>query len=116
MWRAFLMALCLTGLTVALVGCGDEKVYDWQRPHDTYLVGSFSDSRQADALRSKLQRSGYAPRIETGIQNGTFMLNVLVDVYTMTPNTLPELEKISGKPPVLRKSSTDTPKVSPKAP
>ena len=69
----------------------------------------------ADALRSKLQRNGYAPRIETGIQNGTFMLNVLVDVYTMTPNTLPELEKIAGKPPVLRKSSTDTPKVSPKA-
>jgi len=106
MRRALILALCLAGLTLALTGCADETVYDWQRPHETYLVGSFSDSQQADALRGKLQRNGYACRIETDIKNGEFMLNVLVDVYTSTPKTFAELESLSGKPPVLRKPKT----------
>lgn len=116
MWRALLLALCLTTLTLTLAGCGDEKVYDWQRPHDTYLVGSFSDAQQADALRSKLQRNGYACRTETTIRNGTFLLNILVDVYTSTPNTLTELEALSGSTPLLRKSSKATPSVETKTP
>lgn len=73
-------------------------------------------SHKADTLRSKLQRNGYACRTETDIKDGVFLLNVLVDVYTTTPNTLTELTTLSGSTPVLRKSSKDTPSVQTKTP
>ena len=116
MWRAFVLALCFSGL-LCLAGCADEKVYDWQRPHDTYLVGSFSDSGKADALKSKLQRNGYACRIETDIKDGKFQLNVLVDVYDTTPDTMTKLESLAGTAPVPRKSTrSSAPATDAKAP
>jgi len=116
MWRAFAMALCLAGLLL-VTGCADEKVYDWQRPHDTYLVGSFTDTGAAEALRSKLQRNGYASRVETDIKNGKFQLNVVVDIYDSTPYTLTKLESITGTPPVPRKvAKSDKAPAAAKAP
>lgn len=115
MWRAFLLALSLAGLLL-LAGCADEKVYDWQRPHDTYLVGSFSDNSQAEALKSKLLRNGYASRVETDIKDGRFLLNVVVDVYDSTPDTMAKLESVTGTPPVPRKTVKTGPAAGAKAP
>ncbi|MGE4538702.1 MAG: SPOR domain-containing protein [Desulfovibrio sp.] len=103
-----LRILVLTALILAstLAGCGDETVYDWQRPHDTYQVGSFSKYQNAEALKNKLQKNGFDCRIETDIKNGQFFLNVLVDVYNKTPDTLTQLERISGVKPYLRGPKT----------
>jgi hypothetical protein len=95
-------ALALIALATLFAGCADETVYDWQRPHDTYLVGSFSRSQNADELKSKLQKNGYSCRIETDLKNGQFYLNVLVDVYDKAPDTAARLEQISGIKPLLR--------------
>jgi hypothetical protein len=99
-------------ITAALLGgCADEKVYDWQRPHDTYLVATFSRNQAAEDLKSKLQKNGFESRIETELKNGQFNLNVLADVYEKSPDTLSRLESISGVKPVLRGSgSGKTPK------
>lgn len=107
MARACILALILLLLPLCLAGCGDETVYDWQRPHDTYQVGSFSQSQAAEALKTKLQRSGYETRIETALKNGEFYLNVLVDVYDSTPDTLSRLETVAGTKPIPRKSTKD---------
>jgi len=96
------LALTLVLLATLLGGCADETVYDWQRPHDTYLVGTFSQGPKAEELKSKLQKNGYESRIETNLKNGQFQLNVLVDVYEKAPDTLSRLEGISGVKPVLR--------------
>ncbi|MHC1713640.1 MAG: SPOR domain-containing protein [Solidesulfovibrio sp.] len=96
------LALALVVLTSLFVGCADETVYDWQRPHDTYQVGAFSKSQSAEDLKSKLQKNGYACRIETELKNGQFYLNVLVDVYDKTPETMARLEQISGVKPMPR--------------
>jgi hypothetical protein len=104
--RAF--ALPLVAMTLALLllgGCADETVYDWQRPHDTYLVGSFVQSTKAETLKAKLQKNGYDTRVETELKNGEFYLNVLVDVYDATPDTLSRLEAVAGSKPVPRKST-----------
>jgi hypothetical protein len=103
--RPFILALAVLTLALCLGGCGDETVYDWQRPHDSYLVGSFSQSQGAEALKSKLQKNGYATRIETELKNGEFYLNVLVDVYDATPDTLSRLEAVAGTKPIPRKST-----------
>ena len=96
------IALALIVLATLLGGCADEKVYDWQRPHDTYLVGTFSQGPKAEDLKAVLQKNGFESRVETDIKNGQFQLNVLVDVYEKAPDTLSRLESISGVKPVLR--------------
>ncbi|EHJ48731.1 Sporulation domain-containing protein [Solidesulfovibrio carbinoliphilus subsp. oakridgensis] len=97
-----LLVLLATLLAVSLGGCAEETVYDWQRPHDTYQVGSFSQYKKAEDLKSTLQKNGFDSRIETDIKNGQFTLNVLVDVYDKGPDTLTRLERISGVTPHLR--------------
>ena len=92
----------LLALASLLGGCGEETVYDWQRPHDTYQVGSFSKAQNADALKVKLGQNGFESRIETELKNGQFVLNVLVDVYDQQPDTLARLERLSGVKPLLR--------------
>ena len=99
--RALFLGLLLA-FACALAGCGDETVYDWQRPHDTYQVGSFSKSDNANALKNKLGQNGFQSRIETEIKNGQFVLNVMVDVYDRQPDTMSRLERIAGVRPVLR--------------
>ena len=89
-------------LLLVLTGCAEEKVYDWQRPHDTYQVGAFSKAANAEALKAALNKNGYDSRVETEIINGVFYLNVLVDVYDNAPDTLARLEKISGTKPISR--------------
>lgn len=108
MARACILALILLLMPLCLAGCGDEKVYDWQRPHDTYQVGSFSQSQAAEALKAKLQKNGYDTRIETALKNGEFYLNVLVDVYDTGPDTLSRLEAVAGSKPVPRKSTKES--------
>lgn len=102
--------MLLTLLAVAgLWGCAEEKVYDWQRPHETYQVGSFSKAQNADALKAKLSQNGFDSRVETDIKNGQFTLNVLVDVYDAQPDTAARLERIAGVKPLLRaKTPTKT--------
>ena len=92
----------LLALASLLGGCGEETVYDWQRPHDTYQVGSFSKAQNADALKVKLGQNGFESRIETEIKNGQFVLNVLVDVYDRQPDTMARLERVAGVKPLLR--------------
>ena len=99
--RALFLLLLLTGACL-LAGCGDETVYDWQRPHDTYQVGSFSKADNANALKAKLGQNGFQSRIETEIKNGQFVLNVLVDVYDRQPDTMARLERLAGVKPLLR--------------
>ncbi|HML55793.1 MAG TPA: SPOR domain-containing protein [Solidesulfovibrio magneticus] len=99
--RALLLCFFLAGACL-LGGCGDETVYDWQRPHDTYQVGSFSKADNANALKAKLGQNGFECRIETEIKNGQFVLNVLVDVYDRQPDTMTRLERIAGVKPLLR--------------
>ena len=99
--RALLLCLLLAGACL-LGGCGDETVYDWQRPHDTYQVGSFSKADNANALKAKLGQNGFESRIETEIKNGQFVLNVLVDVYDRQPDTMARLERVAGVKPLLR--------------
>lgn len=103
--RAWILALVLLLLPPCLSACGDETVYDWQRPHDTYQVGSFVQSQAAEALKTKLQRNGYETRIETALRNGEFYLNVLVDIYDTAPDTLSRLEAVAGTTPIPRKST-----------
>jgi len=110
-----LLSLALAGL----YGCAEEKVYDWQRPHETYQVGSFSQNQNAEALKSKLSKDGFDSRVETDIKNGQFTLNVLVDVYDSTPDTAARLERIAGVKPLLRgktPAKTATPAGSSSAP
>lgn len=97
-----ILVLTAAILAATLGGCADEKVYDWQRPHETYQVGAFSQSQNAETLRDKLKKNGFDSRIETEIKNGQFTLNVLVDVYDKGPDTLGRLQSISGIPPSLR--------------
>uniref|UniRef100_I2PY18 Sporulation related protein n=1 Tax=Desulfovibrio sp. U5L TaxID=596152 RepID=I2PY18_9BACT len=104
-----ILVLVATLLAVSLGGCAEEKVYDWQRPHDTYQVGSFSQSKKAEDLKSTLQKNGFDSRIETDIKNGQFTLNVLVDVYDKGPDTLTKLERISGVTPHLRGQKSGKP-------
>ena len=113
-----LRILVLTALILAstLAGCGDETVYDWQRPHDTYQVGSFSKYQNAEDLKQKLEKDGFDCRIETDIKNGQFFLNVLVDVYDKGPDTLAKLERISGVKPYLRSPRTGKTEAAPAAP
>ena len=99
--RALLLCFLLAGACL-LGGCGEETVYDWQRPHDTYQVGSFSKADNADALKAKLSQNGFQSRIETEIKSGQFVLNVLVDVYDRQPDTMARLERIAGVKPLLR--------------
>ncbi|KHK01999.1 SPOR domain-containing protein [Desulfovibrio sp. TomC] len=99
--RGILASLVLLA-ALALGGCADETVYDWQKPHDTYQVGSFSHAQKADALKAKLVQNGFDSRIETDIKNGQFALNVLVDVYNAQPDTVSRLETITGTKPLLR--------------
>ncbi|MHC1791524.1 SPOR domain-containing protein [Solidesulfovibrio sp.] len=109
-------ALILLSLLLALSGCAEETVYDWQRPHDTYQVGSFSKAQNADALKAKLIQNGFESRVETDIKNGQFTLNVLVDVYDAKPDTLSRLEQIAGVRPLLRgKTPTRTTSKTPAA-
>lgn len=104
--RPYVVVLAVVPLLLlSLAACGDETVYDWQRPHDTYLVGSFDQSGQAEALRSKLQRGGYESRLTTELKNGELHYNVLVDVYNTTADTLSRLEAVSGTKAVPLKSS-----------
>jgi hypothetical protein len=99
--RALLLCFLLAWAGL-LGGCGDETVYDWQRPHDTYQVGSFSKADNANALKAKLGQNGFECRIETEIKNGQFVLNVLVDVYDRQPDTMARLERVAGVKPLLR--------------
>ncbi len=110
MFRTLLLALVLTVATLA--GCAEEKVYDWQRPHDTYQVGAFSKAQNAEALKAKLKSNGFDSRIETEIKNGEFFLNVLVDVYDQSPDTVRRLEQISGVRPTLRNRTATSPKTA----
>ena len=97
------LLLCLLLAVACLIGgCGEETVYDWRRPHDTYQVGSFSKADNADALKAKLSQNGFQSRIETEIKSGQFVLNVLVDVYDRQPDTMTRLERIAGVKPLLR--------------
>ncbi len=105
MRRLLAIAVILAALNLA--GCADETVYDWQRPHETYQVGSFSKYQNAEELKGKLQQNGFDSRIETDIKNGQFYLNVLVDVYDHAPDTLTRLERISGVKPYLRGPKSD---------
>jgi len=115
--RCMPLLLLFLVLTAGLCGCADETVYDWQRPHDTYQVGSFSKAENADALKAKLNREGFDSRIETDIKNGQFTLNVLVDVYNAQPDTTARLERIAGVKPLLRgKTPTKTASPSPALP
>lgn len=99
-------ALLAAVLAFGLAGCGgDETVYDWQRPHDTYLVGSFTDGKRAEDLKQKLQHNGYECRIGTDIKNGEFVYTLLVDIYDSSPGSLSRLESVAGIKPVPRKSS-----------
>ncbi|QLA15190.1 SPOR domain-containing protein [Desulfolutivibrio sulfoxidireducens] len=107
--RALLpLVLAFAVLTAA---CGsDPVIHDWQRPHDTYQVGAFTKSQNAEELKDKLGRSGFAARIQTEIQNGVFYLNVLVDIYSPVPGVEEKLERISGTKPILRsKARVDAP-------
>lgn len=95
-----LIALCLA---VLAAGCSSKNPdYDWQRPHDTYQVGAFDKSQNAENLKSRLKQAGFDSRVETEIVNGAFYLNVLVDVYQPQPDTLSRLEAISGSKPIPR--------------
>ncbi|MFP5258293.1 MAG: SPOR domain-containing protein [Acidobacteriota bacterium] len=98
----FIPILVLLLTLAGLSGCAEEKVYDWQRPHETYQVGSFSKAQNADALKAKLGREGFDSRVETDIKNGQFTLNVLVDVYDAKPDTAARLERIADVKPLLR--------------
>ena len=100
--RFFSLLVLLLAMAAGLSGCAEETVYDWQRPHDTYQVGTFSKAQNADALKAKLGKEGFDSRIETDIKNGQFTLNVLVDVYDAKPDTLARLERIAGAKPLLR--------------
>jgi len=101
--RTVLVSLAALLLTAALglFGCADETVYDWQRPHETYQVGTFSQSKSAEELQSKLRKSGFESRIATELKDGQFYLNVLVDVYSKQPDTLAKLESVAGMKPHL---------------
>ena len=112
--RFFPILLLLLALAV-LAGCADETVYDWQRPHETYQVGSFSQNQNAEALKAKLSKEGFDSRVETDIKNGQFTLNVLVDVYDAHPDTVSRLERIAGVKPLLR-GKTPQKTASPAAP
>lgn len=103
------LVLMAAFLAAILGGCADEQVYDWQRPHDTYQVGSFTKYQNAEELKNTLQKNGFDCRIETDIKNGQFQLNVLVDVYDKTPDTLARLEHLSGVKPYLRGGRAATP-------
>lgn len=105
MVRPLVLAMAL--LAACLGGCAEEKVYDWQRPHETYQVGSFSQYQNAETLKNTLQKNGFDSRIETDIKNGQFMLNVLVDVYDKAPDTMARLERLSGVTPHLRGPKSD---------
>lgn len=96
-----LAAFCVVA-ALLLTGCADETVYDWQRPHDTYQVGSFSKYQNAENLKNELGKNGFQSRIETEIKNGQFYLNVLVDLYDKAPDSVAKLERISGVKPYLR--------------
>jgi hypothetical protein len=103
--RPFVLALAAMTMLLCLAGCGDETVYDWQRPHDTYLVGSFTQSAQAESFRTKLQRSGYDCRTTTELKSGTLHYNVLVDIYDTSPDTLSRLEAVTGGKAIPLKST-----------
>ena len=106
MRKACVVTLLLAVLAFGLAGCGgDETVYDWQRPHDTYLVGSYTDGQQAEKLKQKLQHNGYECRVGTEIKNGEFVYTLLVDIYDSSPDSLSRLESLAGVHPVPRKSS-----------
>jgi|GEM_PF-1290716 len=107
--RPFFVLTAALILTAFLGGCAEETVYDWQRPHETYQVGAFSKSQNAEALKSQLAKNGFESRIETEIKNGQFYLNVLVDVYDKQPDTLRRLESISGVKPHLRGGKSGAP-------
>ena len=100
--RFFPFLVLLLALAAGLTGCAEETVYDWQRPHQTYQVGTFSKAQNADALKDKLSKDGFDSRVETDIKNGQFALNVLVDVYDAKPDTVARLERIAGAKPLLR--------------
>lgn len=108
-----ILVLAAALLTVLLGGCAEETVYDWQRPHDTYQVGSFSQYQNAENLKDKLQKNGFDSRIETDIKNGQFTLNVLVDIYDKAPDTMTRLERVSGVTPHLRNPRSGTPPATP---
>ncbi|OLN25987.1 hypothetical protein DVDV_2977 [Desulfovibrio sp. DV] len=110
--RGIFISVLVLAAALALGGCAEETVYDWQKPHDTYQVGSFSQAQKADALKAKLVQNGFDSRIETDIKNGQFTLNVLVDVYDTQPDTLSRLERIAGAKPLLR-SKTPSKTASP---
>ena len=110
--RGIFISVLVLAAALALGGCAEETVYDWQKPHDTYQVGSFSQAQKADALKAKLVQNGFDSRIETDIKNGQFTLNVLVDVYDAQPDTLSRLERIAGAKPLLR-SKTPSKTASP---
>jgi hypothetical protein len=103
--QRLLVALCLAAALLCC-GCAEETVYDWQRPHDTYQVGSFSKYQNAETLKNELQKNGFESRIETDIKNGQFTLNVLVDIYDKAPDTMAKLERIGGVKPLLRGPKT----------
>lgn len=106
MRKLCLVALALMLTALFLGGCGgDETVYDWQRPHDTYLVGTFASAKAADGLRAKLQRNGYACRVGTEIKSGEFVYNLLVDIYDSSPDSLSKLESLTGSRPVPLRSA-----------
>ncbi len=104
-----LRILCITALVLSLLGgCSlfeEDKIYEWQRPHDTYQVGAFGKAENAEHLKSKLAKNGYESRIETEIVNGVFYLNVLVDVYNPAPDTVDRLTDLTGAAPVLKSKS-----------
>ncbi len=105
----------IMALVVLAASCGSEPViYDWQKPHDTYQVGAFTKSVNAEELKEKLGKNGFNSRIETEIKNGVFYLNVLVDVYSPVPGVEQKLERISGTKPLLRsKARVDAPATTP---
>lgn len=108
-FAALLMAVCV----LLLVGCAEETVYDWQRPHQTYQVASSTKGDTATALRQKLQGNGFASRIETGLKDGRYQYNVLVDIYDMKPDTLSRLEALTGVRPFLRNNNASQPQQNP---
>jgi len=104
------MTRAVLPLALALVLClaacsSDPVIHDWQRPHDTYQVGAFTKSENAEELKDALAKNGFSSRIETEIRNGVFYLNVLVDVYSPTPGLEEKLERISKTKPILRSKS-----------
>ena len=104
-----LAALLVGACLLLLAGCADETVYDWQRPHQTYQAASYSEGGKAEDMKVKLQRNGFASRIETGIKDGHYQYNVLVDIYDLKSDSLAKVESVTGVRPSIRNNNASKP-------